>query len=77
MTGVQTCALPILMWLTAVASIAVAMLISMFTHSRAAANAILPFLLIVQILFAGSVIKPVIYMSPVIQTFAKIGRAHV
>ena len=62
----------LLMWLTAVTSIAVAMLISMFTHSRAAANAILPFLLIIQILFAGSVIKPIIYMSPVIQTFANI-----
>jgi signal transduction histidine kinase len=64
--------LTLLLWLTAIAAIAVAMFVSMFTHSRSAANAILPFLLIVQILFAGSVIKPVIYMSPMIKTLANV-----
>ena len=62
----------LLMWLIAVASIAVAMFISMFTSSQAAANAILSFLLIIQILFAGSVIKPVINMTPAVQTFSNI-----
>ncbi|MDM8566459.1 hypothetical protein QUF74_12520 [Candidatus Halobeggiatoa sp. HSG11] len=62
----------LLLWLTAVASIAVAMFVSMFTPSRSAANAILPFILIVQILFAGSVIKPIMYMSPTIQTIANV-----
>ena len=62
----------LLMWLIAVASISVAMFISMFTSSQAAANAILSFLLIIQILFAGSVIKPVINMTPAIQTFSNI-----
>ena len=64
--------LALLLWLTAIASITVAMFISVFTPSRAAANAILPFLLILQILFAGSVIKPVIYMNPFIHGFANI-----
>lgn len=62
----------LLMWLIAVASISVAMFISMFTSSQAAANAILSFLLIIQILFAGSVIKPVINMTPAIQAFSNI-----
>lgn len=62
----------LLLWLTALASIAVAMAISVFTPSRAAANAILPFLLILQILFAGSVIKPIIFMNPIIHGVANL-----
>lgn len=62
----------LLLWLTTLASIAVAMAISIFTPSRAAANAILPFLLIIQILFAGSVIKPIIYMNPLIHGVANL-----
>ena len=60
----------ILMWLTALASIAVAMFISTFFKTRSAANAVLPFLLIIQILLGGSIIKPVIGMSPMVHVVA-------
>ncbi|MDM8564552.1 ABC transporter permease [Candidatus Halobeggiatoa sp. HSG11] len=62
----------LLLWLTAIAAIAVAMFVSMFMPSRSAANTILPYILIVQILFAGSIISPVIYMTPTIQTVANL-----
>ena len=60
----------ILMWLTALASIAVSMFISTFFKTRSAANAVLPFLLIIQILLGGSIIKPVIGMSPMVHVIA-------
>jgi len=62
--------LVLLLWLTALASIAVAMLVSTFFRSRAAANAVLPFLLIIQILLGGSIIKPVIGMNPMVHGVA-------
>lgn len=54
----------LLMWLIAVASISVAILLSIFLPTRAAANAILPFVLILQILMGGSIIKSVVEMRP-------------
>jgi len=62
-----------ILWLSALAAIAVAMFISaIFAQSRSAANSVLIFLLIAQILFAGSIIKPVIYMTPLMRTLADI-----
>jgi hypothetical protein len=60
----------LLLWLTAIASIAVAMFISTFFRTRSAANAVLPFLLIIQILLAGSIIKPIIGMNSMIHVVA-------
>lgn len=53
--------LTLLMWLVGLASIAVATLISVFAKTPSAANSILPFVLIIQILLGGSVIKPAHY----------------
>lgn len=60
----------LLLWLTAIASIAVAMFVSTFFKTRSAANAVLPFLLIIQILLGGSIIKPIIGMNPMVHVFA-------
>ncbi len=60
----------LLLWLTAIASIAVAMFVSTFFKTRSAANAVLPFLLIIQILLGGSIIKPIIGMNPMVHTIA-------
>jgi hypothetical protein len=62
--------LVLLLWITAMASIAVAMFVSTFFRTRAAANAFLPFLLIIQILLGGSIIKPVIGMNPMVHVIA-------
>jgi len=59
-----------LLWLTAMASIAVAMFVSTFFRTRAAANAFLPFLLIIQILLGGSIIKPIIGMNSMVHVVA-------
>jgi hypothetical protein len=64
--------LTLLMWLIGLASIAVATLISIFVKTPSAANSILPFVLIIQILLGGSTIKPVIYMNIVVQSFSNI-----
>ncbi|MEK8015590.1 MAG: hypothetical protein VSS75_001895 [Candidatus Parabeggiatoa sp.] len=61
-----------LLWLTAMASIAVAMFISTFFRTRSAANAFLPFLLIIQILLGGSIIKPVIGMNSMVHVIADL-----
>jgi len=60
----------LLLWLTAIASIALAMFVSTFFRTRSAANAVLPFLLIIQILLGGSIIKPVIGMNPMVHVMA-------
>jgi len=60
----------ILLSLTAIASIAVAMFVSTFFKTRSAANAVLPFLLIIQILLGGSIIKPIIGMNPMVHFVA-------
>ena len=52
-----------LLWLVSVASVATAMCISFFIKSPSAANAILPFLLILQILLGGSRIQPIAIMN--------------
>ncbi len=62
----------LLLWLTAIAAIAVSMFVSTFFRTRAAANAVLPFLLIIQILLGGSIIKPVIGMSPMVHALADL-----
>ena len=59
----------LLLWFISIASIATAMFVSSFIKSAAAAKAVLPFLLIIQILFAGSIqpfpemTKPVYHSS--------------
>lgn len=53
----------VLMWFISVASVALAMFISVFIATPSAASAILPFVLIVQILMSGSAIKPIIEMN--------------
>jgi hypothetical protein len=60
----------LLLWLIAIASIAVAMFVSTFIRTRSAAKAILPFVLIIQILLGGSIIKQVISMTPVVHAIA-------
>ena len=52
-----------LFWLISLASLATAMFISFYTKSISAANAILPFIIIVQILFGGSIIQPLVSMN--------------
>lgn len=61
----------LLMWGIALSSIAVAMLISIiFAKTTSSANAILPFVLIIQILLGGSNITPVINMNSVTEFFS-------
>lgn len=52
-----------LMWVIAMASIALALFISVFISTPSAASAILPFVLIVQILMSGSAIQPIKNMN--------------
>ncbi len=54
----------ILLWLISVASVSFHMGISFFIRSASAANAILPFMIILQILLGGSLIQPLIKMKP-------------
>ncbi len=60
----------ILLWLTSVASVAMAMVISFFIPSSSAAKAILPFIIILQILFGGSRIQP-LYRSDIVYGFSQ------
>jgi len=48
----------LLLWIISIASVSTAMFISVFIRSPSAANAILPFIIILQILFGGSLIQP-------------------
>ncbi|SEH04456.1 ABC transporter permease [Candidatus Venteria ishoeyi] len=60
----------VLLWLTALLSITTAMLISIFVKTRAAATAVLTFLMIVQLLLGGSLIQPVKKMNTPVRTAA-------
>ncbi|MBF0550279.1 MAG: ATP-binding cassette domain-containing protein [Deltaproteobacteria bacterium] len=61
----------LLLWIIALAAIATAMFVSLFAKSTSAANAILPFLLIIQILLGGSRIQPLMNMSESVYYFAQ------
>lgn len=62
----------VLMGLIVMASVVLGMLVSTFMQSRAAANAILPFYLIVHILFGGSPIQTVQSMIPTSYSISQI-----
>jgi hypothetical protein len=62
----------LIMWIVSMASIAVAMFVSVFISTPAAASAILPFVLIVQILMGGSAIQPVLEMNKVIRPVSNL-----
>ena len=62
----------LLLWLTSVASVATAMVISFFIKTPSAAKAILPFIIILQILMGGSRIRPLIDMEGVVYDFSKV-----
>lgn len=59
-----------LLWLTAVSAIALAMLVSVFVKTRMAAVTVMTFVMIIQLLLGGSIVKPVRDMHLVVQTIA-------
>lgn len=62
----------LVLWLTAVVAVATAMLVSVFVKTRAAATAVLTFLMIVQMLLGGSLIKTVITMNEPVRWVASL-----
>jgi hypothetical protein len=55
-----------LLWLTAISAIALAMLVSVFVKTRAAVT-VMTFVMIIQLLLGGSIVKPVKEMHSVVQ----------
>ena len=62
----------LILWLVSTASVATAMFISFFIKSASAANAILPFLVILQILFGGSRIQPLMIMDETVYRTSQV-----
>jgi len=62
----------LLFWLISLTSISTAMFISFYTKSISAANAIFPFIIILQILFGGSLIQPLTKMNDSIYNISNV-----
>lgn len=64
------------LWLTALAAIVTAMLISVFVKTRAAAMAVLTFLMIAQMLLGGSLIQPLKAMNAPVHAAAALSASR-